>query len=106
MGAQNAYPWVCPRASCVPLVLTTAAGEYGAKVELSSTDSELVVRDAAAWRAWLGAHNADSAGVWLVLAKKGTVKPTRLTYDEALDEALCHGWIDGQVRRRDEATYK
>jgi uncharacterized protein YdeI (YjbR/CyaY-like superfamily) len=75
-------------------------------VELSSTDSELVVRDAAAWRTWLGAHNADSAGVWLVLAKKGTVKPTRLAYDEALDEALCHGWIDGQVRRRDEATYK
>lgn len=75
-------------------------------MELSSADSELVLRDAAAWRAWLGAHHADSAGVWLVLAKKGTVKPTRLTYDAALEEALCHGWIDGQVRRRDAATYK
>jgi len=42
----------------------------------------------------------------LVLAKKGTTSPTRLTYDEALEEAICFGWIDGQVRRRDEATYR
>jgi uncharacterized protein YdeI (YjbR/CyaY-like superfamily) len=67
---------------------------------------ELIVPDARAWRAWLAEHHADPAGVWLVLAKKGTEKPTRLTYDEALDEALCHGWIDGQARRRDEATYR
>ncbi len=49
---------------------------------------------------------ADTTGVWLVLAKKGTTRPTSLTYDEALEEALCHGWIDGQVRRRDQATYR
>jgi uncharacterized protein YdeI (YjbR/CyaY-like superfamily) len=67
---------------------------------------ELVVADAAAWREWLGEHFADPAGVWLVLAKKGTTMPTILTYDEALDEALCHGWIDGQVQRRDEGTYR
>ena len=66
---------------------------------------ELVVADAAAWREWLGEHYAEPAGVWLVLAKKGTTSPTGLTYDEALDEALCHGWIDGQVLRRDEGTY-
>jgi uncharacterized protein YdeI (YjbR/CyaY-like superfamily) len=42
----------------------------------------------------------------LVLAKKGTVEPTSLSYDQALDEALCHGWIDGQVRRLDEHTYR
>jgi len=41
-----------------------------------------------------------------VLAKKGTREPTTLSYGAALEEALCHGWIDGQVRRRDEATYK
>ena len=67
---------------------------------------ELIVRDAAAWRAWLGAHHADPRGVWLILAKKGTTDPTSLRYDEALDEALCHGWIDGQTRRRDESTYQ
>ena len=68
--------------------------------------SELLVADAAAWRTWLKKHHGDEAGVELVLAKKGTVEPTTLTYEEALDEALCHGWIDGQVRRRDERTFR
>ena len=67
---------------------------------------ELTVSDARVWRAWLEAHNDDPSGVWLVLAKKGTTEPTSLTYDEALEEALCHGWIDGQVGRRDELTYR
>jgi uncharacterized protein YdeI (YjbR/CyaY-like superfamily) len=66
---------------------------------------ELVVRDAAAWRAWIGLHHADSAGVWLALAKKGTLKPTSLTYAQALEDALCFGWIDGQARRGDESSY-
>ena len=67
---------------------------------------ELVVKDAAAWRAWLSERHGDPDGVWLVLAKKGTEKPTSLSYDQALEEALCHGWIDGQARRRDETTYR
>lgn len=41
-----------------------------------------------------------------MLAKKGTEHPTSLTYDQALEEALCHGWIDGQSSRRDETTYR
>ena len=53
-------------------------------------------RGAVAWRAWLAAHHADSDGVWLVTAKKGT---TGVSRDEALEEALCHGWIDGQARQ-------
>ena len=65
---------------------------------------ELIVEDAAAWRAWLDAHHGEQGGVWLVLAKKGTTDPTTLTYDGALEEALCFGWIDGQGRRRDDAT--
>ncbi len=40
-----------------------------------------------------------------MLARKGTQEPTSLTYDEALEEALCQGWIDGQTRRLDDATY-
>lgn len=67
---------------------------------------ELTVADAGAWRAWLEAHHAQRGGVWLVLAKKGTSEPTTLRYDEALEEALCFGWIDGQVSRRDEQTYR
>lgn len=67
---------------------------------------DLLVRDAAAWRSWLAGGHDHEGAVWLVLAKKGTEEPTSLTYDQALDEALCHGWIDGQVRRRDETTYR
>lgn len=62
-------------------------------------------RRRAAWLSWLGAHQHEPAGVWLVLARKGTTRPTSLTYDQALEEALCHGWIDGQARRRDDTTY-
>lgn len=61
---------------------------------------ELLVPDAAAWRSWLEQHHADSPGVWLVLTKKGG-EVTALTRTDALDEALCFGWIDGQARSRD-----
>ncbi|MBF4582283.1 YdeI/OmpD-associated family protein [Curtobacterium sp. VKM Ac-2865] len=64
-----------------------------------------VVADTAAWRAWLDQHEDDSDGVWLALAKKGTTGPTTLTYAQALDEALCSGWIDGQKRSNDAATF-
>lgn len=40
-----------------------------------------------------------------MLAKKGLTEPTRLTYDEALEDALCFGWIDGRRNARDEATF-
>ena len=66
---------------------------------------ELVVADASAWREWLVRHHTDSSGVWLRLAKKARTEPTSLTYDQALEEALCFGWIDGQIRRGDESSY-
>ncbi len=66
----------------------------------------LTVPDRAAWRAWLDAHEESSDGVWLVLAKKGTTDPTSLTYAEALDEALCSGWIDGQTASIDERIFR
>jgi uncharacterized protein YdeI (YjbR/CyaY-like superfamily) len=65
-------------------------------------EEALSLRDGAAWRAWLEQHHGDSAGVWLVTAKKGAAGVSR---DQALEEALCHGWIDGQARSRDDATY-
>jgi uncharacterized protein YdeI (YjbR/CyaY-like superfamily) len=66
----------------------------------------LTVADVAAWRAWLREHHGDVAGVWLTLAKKGADAPTSLTYAEALEEALCHGWIDGQLRGGDASSYR
>jgi uncharacterized protein YdeI (YjbR/CyaY-like superfamily) len=75
----------------------------------SSTTStelpELIVADSDAWRDWLHENHETSQGIWLVLAKKGTTDPTTLTYDLALAEALCQGWIDGQVGRRNERSY-
>jgi len=67
---------------------------------------ELLVVDAGEWREWLSAHHADSIGVWLVLAKKGTIDSTALSYDAALAEAISFGWIDGQLGRRDAATFR
>lgn len=73
---------------------------------MAEEQPELTVADAAAWHDWLTEHHAEQRGVWLLLAKKGTTQPTSLTYDQALDEALCYGWIDGQARRADEHTYR
>src|SRR3982751_5529658 len=64
---------------------------------------ELIVADAAALRAWLTDHHATSPGVWLALTKKGGMVTT-LTWQQAVDEALCFGWIDGQARKRDQET--
>jgi uncharacterized protein YdeI (YjbR/CyaY-like superfamily) len=64
---------------------------------------ELVVPDAAALRRWLEKHHETSPGVWLALAKKGSTVTT-LTWQQAVDEALCFGWIDGQGRKRDDET--
>ena len=66
----------------------------------------LLVADAHAWRSWLDENEDVVDGVWLLLAKKGMPSPTTLTYAEALDEALCSGWIDGQVRKHDESMFR
>ena len=66
----------------------------------------LTVANALAWSRWLAEYAATSTGVTLTVAKKGRglIKPTSLTYAEALDEALCHGWIDSTGRSTDENT--
>lgn len=61
----------------------------------------LVVPNAAAWRQWLGREAAISKGVWLTLANKGTTEPTSITWAQAVDEALCYGWIDSQAKGGD-----
>ncbi|MEU1247426.1 YdeI/OmpD-associated family protein [Micromonospora arida] len=65
--------------------------------------AELIVADADALRAWLSANHATSPGVWLALTRKGGTVTT-LTWQQAVDEALCVGWIDGQARKRDEES--
>ena len=57
-----------------------------------------------AWNLWLAKHHVTSAGIWLRVYKK-TSGVKSVTYDEALDEALCFGWIDGQKDRYDEESW-
>lgn len=57
-----------------------------------------------AWRAWLEEHHATETEVWLVFAKKHTGKP-RVSYDAAVEEALCFGWIDSIARKLDDDHY-
>src|SRR5205814_1419748 len=61
-------------------------------------------RTKAAWEKWLDAHHEDEAGIWMKFAKKG-MGATTVTYAEALEVALCYGWIDAQVKRFDETYY-
>ncbi|MFJ6577007.1 YdeI family protein [Streptomyces sp. NPDC091368] len=64
---------------------------------------ELIVADSAALRAWLLDNHLSSPGVWLALTRKGG-SVTTLTWQQAVDEALCFGWIDGQARKRDQES--
>jgi len=57
-----------------------------------------------AWEKWLAVEHDTTPGVWMKFAKKGT-GVTPVTFDEALEVALCYGWIDGQGKRYDEVYY-
>jgi uncharacterized protein YdeI (YjbR/CyaY-like superfamily) len=58
----------------------------------------------ATWRTWLQKHHASSSGVWLVFAKKHSGIAT-LSYDDAVEEALCFGWIDSLMKPVDDRFY-
>jgi uncharacterized protein YdeI (YjbR/CyaY-like superfamily) len=69
-------------------------------------DLEVVdAADRAAWRSWLAANHASAPGALLVLARRRGA-PLALTYDEAVEEALCFGWIDGRQVPFDEAVIR
>lgn len=57
-----------------------------------------------AWEVWLQYHHADSDGIWMKIAKKGSGLAT-VNYDQALESALCYGWIDSQIARYDRQYY-
>jgi uncharacterized protein YdeI (YjbR/CyaY-like superfamily) len=59
---------------------------------------------AADWRNWLAEHYADESEVWLIFLKQGR-DSDNLTYQQALDEALCFGWIDSIIQRIDDEKY-
>ena len=64
----------------------------------------LVFSNRAEFRAWLTEHCLTSGGVWPLFGKAGG--PKTITANDALEEALCFGWIDGQMQSLDDKTYK
>ena len=60
--------------------------------------------DQTAWNKWLDKHHVTSPGIWIHFAKKGSGIPS-VSYHEALDVALCYGWIDSQKKGHDEETF-
>ncbi len=64
----------------------------------------LEVRSRRQWRSWLEAHYDSESEIWLVIHKRHTAEKT-VSYDDAVDEALCFGWIDSIVRRLDADRY-
>ena len=56
------------------------------------------------WRAWLRKHAATSSEIWLIYYKKDSGRP-RVPYQDAVEEALCFGWIDGQIKRVDAECF-
>lgn len=72
-----------------------------------ASETELPIRSfasALAWERWLSQNHHDGRGLWIQIAKKGSGIAT-VTYDEALDVALCYGWIDGQRKSDDENRF-
>lgn len=64
----------------------------------------LYVEDRSLWRAWLEANSQRATEVWLVYYKKGAGRP-RVEYGDAVEEAICFGWIDSKIRKLDEARF-
>lgn len=65
---------------------------------------QLYVSNREQWRDWLCAHHVGEDGVWLIFYKKKTNKPT-IIYEDAVEEALCFGWIDSIIKKIDETKY-
>ncbi|WP_375582765.1 YdeI family protein [Cyclobacterium xiamenense] len=61
-------------------------------------------KDRLEWREWLARNHRSEKSVWLIIYKKGSGLPT-VQYPEAVDEALCFGWIDSKPNKRDEKSY-
>jgi uncharacterized protein YdeI (YjbR/CyaY-like superfamily) len=75
--------------------------ELGAAMEIGET---LHVTTRKAWRSWLKGHYQSKAEIWLVYHKKESGKP-RISYNDAVEEALCFGWIDSTAKKLDEERF-
>ncbi|MES2361168.1 MAG: YdeI/OmpD-associated family protein [Pseudomonadota bacterium] len=85
--------------------MTAPAGKASKKApEAPASLPAQFFKDQKTWAAWLQANHSASPGIWLRIAKKAS-GITSVSYAEALDTALCYGWIDGQKKSADETSY-
>ncbi len=71
----------------------------------SDNKQSIYAKDRSEWRKWLEKNHATSSDVWLIYYKTGSGKPS-VSYDEAVEEALCFGWIDSRVNTLDDERYR
>ena len=90
------------RTGGVELLVPEAGGRQ--QVEAHEGAEILTCADAAGWESWLAEHHHDSGGVWLLIAKKGSERAS-VSIGDALDVALCYGWIDSQRKAYDADRY-
>jgi uncharacterized protein YdeI (YjbR/CyaY-like superfamily) len=84
---------------------TSASKPTLSKAGGNNTENEVrLFKNQAAWSGWLDKNHARSSGIWLRLAKKNSGLQS-VTYAEAIDSALCYGWIDGQKRPESEQAW-
>jgi uncharacterized protein YdeI (YjbR/CyaY-like superfamily) len=69
-----------------------------------NAENTLYVSDRKDWRAWLAKHHKTDKEIWLVYYRKETGKP-RICYNDAVEEALCYGWIDSTVHKLDDERF-
>ncbi len=85
---------------CVPVLWWAMQDE----VDMDAPSDCLDFDNRSAWRSWLEEHHAKDPAAWLIIQKKHS-KRKGLSLNEAVEEALCYGWIDGKLRRLDEQRY-
>jgi uncharacterized protein YdeI (YjbR/CyaY-like superfamily) len=88
----------------MPLDRAVAMLNRGRMAGRTAPEPRTSARNARAWRQWLERNHASAREVWLVFSRKHTGRPC-VSYDEAVQEALCFGWIDGIKKRVDEDHY-
>jgi uncharacterized protein YdeI (YjbR/CyaY-like superfamily) len=66
---------------------------------------EFYAKDRDEWRQWLAANHSTATGIWLIYYKKESGRP-RVSYDEAVEEALCFGWVDSRPNAIDDEKFK
>ena len=92
------------RMKTVPKTASRRAASVASSSVSSDSVPTLLFENPNAWQSWLEAQTDEKTGVWLKMSKKGAATPT-LTYEQALDVALCYGWIDGQRKSHDDQHF-